>query len=314
MFLGGWLAHKTDVQKVIYAGRLVLRFLLGLSLFYGIYYAVWYKAIPDIHLIAQYDAPFKEISARDLQRLFFDKAPSTKYFFTAYSIAVLALLTMRKTAGLGFLLLIPFYGFQLLTNIDESCALFSAKAHLWIAGIALLPEWKNWSAYWLRQETIRPESHPFFRRGHAYDCLTLGKYFLWIGAMVFLINRPQKHYGYYAENALSPIKGVWTIKDVDLQINSDKDYQSDTLYRAQKIYLSSSRYGKIRMNDTLTTFEYMVDPSNNQFEMYNFYEFRKLDLKGRFEIISADTIRFKGRNAKDEVSFVMVLEEGIPVE
>ena len=126
-------------------------------------------------------------------------------------------------------------------------------------------------------------------------------------------DKPRYHQ-YYASNDQSPIKGVWKVKDVEYNKTTETDYQTDTLKLADKIYLSSSRYGKIKFNDTLTSFEYMVNPENNQFELWNFNEFRKIDLKGKFKYLAEDTIRFEGRNEKDNVAFTLVLEpdwEGI---
>lgn len=309
------LSYKyVEGKKANYLSTLALRLILGFTLFYTVYFHFWYEPIPDINLVAINDTNFKDITPYELKSLINKMSTSLKTLEAYLALISLVLLVNRRTASLGFIIMVPTYAYMLASNIDTSCDMFATKALLSFCLAGTLPDMFNIIKFWTEDQPIKRTIHPFFAKSHLYSITTLLKYFILTGLFVMFINKPNKYKQYYANNLESPIKGVWTIKDVSLNKKTDNDFQSDSLFQAKKIYLSSSRYGKIRMNDTLSTFEYMVDPSNNQFELWNFLDYRKLDLKGKFEYLSDDTVRFKGRNAKDEISFTMVLEDGIKVD
>ncbi len=312
--LAGFSFLFLESKKVNYLSTLILRFVLGYTLFHVAYFHFWYEPIPDINLIALNDTPLKSIDPNELNRIVDKLSTSLKSFEAYQALVCLFLLMNRRTATLGFMLMIPTYSYYITSNLDPSCDMNITKTMLLFCAAGTLPDLFNIAKFWLVDQPIKRTKHPFFKPSHLYNLGLFLKYFILIGFFVMYINKPNSYKKYYANNTESPIKGVWTIKDVSFNKNSDKDFQSDSLLQAKKIYLSSSRYGKIKMNDTLSTFEYMVDPSNNQFELWNFLDYRKLDLKGKFEYLSEDTVRFKGKNEKDEVSFTMVLEEGIKVD
>jgi hypothetical protein len=308
------LGTKINLNKVNYFNHLILRLVVAYALFYSVYYHYWHETIPDINLIATYDTVFKDIQPNDLNRLVNKVSTGINGMEGFISLLSLIFLLNRRTAFLGFALALPMYIYIYARNLDTNCDLNGIKTLILITIGGLLPEMHNLYNYVFTDKHLKRSSHPLFNKGHLYNCLALGKYFLLAGMFVFFINKPNKYQQYYANNMDSPIKGVWTIKDVKLDMQEERDYQTDSLFHANKIYLSSSRFGKIKMNDTLSTFEYMVDPSNRQFEMWNFFDYRKLDLKGKFETLDNGTIRFIGKNGKDTVSFTMVLEDGFPIE
>ncbi len=316
VILGIATQRKIPSHKANYLFQVILRICAGYWAFQTIYYAFIFKEIPNIDFIAMYDKSLIDISPQEMSN-WVNRTSSPMNHFRGYLgiIGLLALTTFRFSS-LGFLILLASYGFSLATNLDPECSMPITKLLLIIVFSGLLIDLPRLIQIWNnRKSPTVLIQHPYLKNNHLYHVLTALKYFILIGLLVNSYNQPNRYWKYYANNADSPIKGVWTIKDFQVKDNSkDKDYQTDTLVRAEKLYLSSSRYGKIKVNDTLTTFEYMVDPSNQQFELWNFYDFRMLDLKGKFHRISQDSIQFKGKNAKDDIQFTMVLEEGYPVK
>ena len=305
---------RFDAKKINYLGHLGLRLSMSLILFSTVYYYMFLEKVPDVNLLAHKDSAFRDISHFNLQMLYDEMTPGIRTIQSYGALIALFLLLNRKTAVYGFGLLLPIFTYMGVSNLDPSCDINRIKSLTAICCLGLLPYLEPLYQYHYKGKPIANSPHPLFEESHLYKSLSLLKYFILIGFFVLNINKPNRYYKYYANNSDSPIKGAWVIKDVEFDKSSEKDYQTDTLLMAKRIYLTGSRYGKIKMNDTLSSFEYLVDPSNNQFELWNFNEYRKLDLKGKFEYLSADTIRFYGRNAKDKVEFTMVLDEGIKVE
>ncbi len=120
-----------------------------------------------------------------------------------------------------------------------------------------------------------------------------------------------KHIGrYYASNKNSPVVGVWNLEE--LQVISEKDStinEMSELFSFDALFLDNRRYGAVKVDDSLSTFEYMVDTTYNQLEFWNFHEYRSVDLKGKYKFLDNDTLLYEGTNNRDTVIMKLVMDK-----
>lgn len=127
------------------------------------------------------------------------------------------------------------------------------------------------------------------------------------GSLVHRYGQPTRIKHYAHANLENPFKGMWHIENLEIKSYRNPDAQ-DELKELQSLILDQSRYGVTRDKDSVSYFEFMVDSSHNQIEFWNFFDYRSLDLKGRYKNIARDTLLFEGVNAQDSIKFRMVFQ------
>jgi len=95
----------------------------------------------------------------------------------------------------------------------------------------------------------------------------------------------------------NPIVGVWKIDQIE-SANVDTS-QTKEFLEAEALYFEKGKSGFIKYQDSLTMFKYHVNESDQQFDLYDFHQFREIDMKGKYEMINQDTMLFKGKNNKE---------------
>ena len=130
-----------------------------------------------------------------------------------------------------------------------------------------------------------------------------------IGSMAFFANQIWRSHTYYKSNADSPIVGVWDI--IDVQYTTDTgEVSNDTipieLAEFKSLFLDKSRFGAVKVHeDSLSMFEYIVDSNYNQLEFWNFFDYKNLDLKGKYFLEDPDTLIYSAKNQGDSLRMVL---------
>ncbi len=251
------------------------------------------------------DQAIIELEPWQLAYSFFDH--SYPYQATIGGIELLgaALLLSRYTAKLGSLLLSVILVNAILINYT-----FELNGELWawsmfaLASYPLLLNLKRLYRFFMTNESLPIIQYPLFNHRLLYNSFNFLKLVLIIGPIVMYLWSDERRNKWTRANYDHPIVGAWIIDDVSY--STDSTYQIPKL---ERLLINKGRSGHLITNDNLTGFEYIVDTMYHQFEMYNFHEFRTMDVKGKYEVQDEDTIYFVGRNRKDSLRFKMIKDQ-----
>jgi len=112
-----------------------------------------------------------------------------------------------------------------------------------------------------------------------------------------------------AANQSNPIAGVWKVDKIDFLAGDISETIKQELEDFDKIIIDKDRFGAVEVGDSLSYFEFIVNPKDKQLEFWNFFDYREIDLKGKYEQISPDTLLYIGRNNKDSLQIILTLEK-----
>lgn len=221
------------------------------------------------------------------------------------------LLSFRKTAFWGSLLSFGLWG--VLSGVNGSfglCMLSDSLAMLSLSTFILIDDLPRVFKAVSGKQVLKNKSYQLLPSGsHLYRSLTFFKGMLIVGSMTYFANQIWRSQNYYQSNGDSPIVGVWDI--IDLQYTTDTgEVINDTipieLAEFKSLFLDKSRFGAVKVNeDSLSMFEYIVDSNYNQLEFWNFFDYRDLDLKGKYVMEDPDTLIYSAKNHSDSLRIVM---------
>jgi len=209
-------------------------------------------------------------------------------------------LCFRFTTLLSCFLLFPIFMhilimdhmFDIGLKLDSTIILFSLLGILFYFKDRLM-------SFFLNEAITSRTRYPFFDPiNKTYKSIILLKLILIVG-YISLLNHDtfdQMNRWWRVDSPI--IQGVWQIDTI--QSNTD------TIPRFEKFFFEKGRRGIATVeNDTMSGFQYIIDTSYNQLEFWNFHVYRQLDFKGKYELITDDTLEYHGTNKKDSLYILL---------
>jgi len=295
-----FLLHSTFTKngKVEYFVYTVLKYLL-------VYFILVY-AIPQIYGI-QYSSSYfmqnekiADLSSRQFMYLFFGHNPGYQKILGWSLFVGSFFLSFRRFNILGIIVLLPIFINIVLLNIFYS-ACHIVNSSIMVLGLMALStyHYRRISALINPNLSVSRSRHPlFFTAGNFYKAVVIMKVIFFIGYTSYLNTRSYNFVNSWWNIESPIIQGTWQLEELESS--------TDTIPEFKTFFFERGRRGIVTTDqDSLSGFQYIIDTSYQQLELWNFHEFRTLDFKGRYEFIDTNTLQFKGTNRKDSLSFVI---------
>lgn len=292
--------------------RYWLELLLRLLLVYAVFTTALLKAEGHFYSYSLLNGETKlaDLEANTFANAFYGFSPTYQAYVGYAIIAGLVFICFNRTQRIGNILMAVILTNAIFLNYSfGSCYIFKNSVYLSVIAYFILTDFPAYFAFFTKRPLKGNQNyHPLKGESHLNQSSTIFKIILLIGFYFY------NHY--YIEdvknnrtmNVNSPITGVWKITDIkflkkDLPEENKKDIQS-----FKSIILDKGRYGAVEIADSLSFFEYLIDPKYNQLELWNFQDFWELDIKGKYKQISEDSLIYIGRNRKDSLQISLKLE------
>lgn len=292
-------------ESWLYIAGIIIRYFAG---FYML--STGYAKIDDNYFniaIDRYNEVVIDLNAKDIATIFYDHSYGYQAIIGVLEILGAALLFFRNTSLLGSVILTVLLSNALLVNYY-----YELERGLWTSTmlcLSMYPLFINLPRiirFWVLNQPLNSVKYPLFNNQKMYNSSILLKAVLIAGPIVMYVWSMERVNDWSRANYEHPAVGAWIIDDVE--------YITDTLEhkdipKFERMLFNKGRKGQLITHDTTSGFEYIVDTTYDQFEMYNFYEFRNMDVKGKYVIQSPDTLLFKGTNQKDTLNFTMIRDK-----
>jgi hypothetical protein len=304
------VANNYDIwDKTRYLTTMGLRYLLAYKL---VFYALSFTEGEyfNTSLILQ-DMKVADLSPNQVVWHFLGYTNVIPYLLGATMLLFATLLMFRKTSIIGAVGSLAIW--TILSTINMAFDVCTLTATLGLLTVSSLIIWDGmpWLYAGLLGNVIKArKTYPFIRSSsHLYKSLAFLKAVLLIGSMAYFANQIWRSQKYFKSNKDNPIVGVWDI--IDMQYESDTGSLSrDTipleLAQFKSLFLEENRYGAVKVaDDSLSMFEFIVDSNYHQLEFWNFFDYRDLDLKGKYQLTDKDTLIYSATNNKEKLRIVM---------
>lgn len=312
VLLGGatfWAARVHQERKARYLLHVGLRYVLAYSM---VYFALLFTEGEhwSLNLTLQ-DSRIADLSPTDYTKVFLGYSKTLPHLIGGGLLLSACLLAFRRTAILGVLTGLAIWGPLLAVDMTfEQCTLPITAGMVGSLILLSLPYTRRISRSMMGYPVKQGIHFPLLsKQNHLYQSLGVLKLCLIAGVMVHASNGIWHFQKYYQHNDNSPIVGVWDV--IDIQYESDTgELRRDTIpleiATFKSLFLDVSRFGAVKGDkDTLSRFEYIVDSTYNQLEFWNFWEYKDLDLKGKYYLQDQDTLIYEGTNRKEAIRMVL---------
>jgi len=223
----------------------------------------------------------------------------------------LLLLAFRHTLRLGSLVLAAALVHTVVLNVSfDSC--FTMKNSIFLTAVCYFLYNDLWAlvGYVTRTEPIvKYNWTPLSVSHHLYRSAALYKVVLLAGLIAYNHDFVQDIRDYRGRNKDNPIAGVWQVESIDYLRGEVSEQTKTDLAEIDRIIMDKDRFGAVAVGDSLSYFEFIVNPKERQLEFWNFYDFRQMDMKGRYEQIAPDTLLYIGRNNQDSLRITLTLDK-----
>jgi len=238
-------------------------------------------------------------------------SPFYQSFNGAILLGGLGMLCFRNTQRVGALVLAATLAHSVVLNYSfDSCMITKNSIFLSAALYLLYNDVFELFAFYSRSKPIVsydwtpvPASH------HLYKSVTVYKLVLLAGLMFYNHDYVKDIKNFKGRNQSNPIAGVWKVDKIDFLAGDISETIKQELEDFDKIIIDKDRFGAVEVGDSLSYFEFIVNPKDKQLEFWNFFDYREIDLKGKYEQISPDTLLYIGRNNKDSLQIILTLEK-----
>lgn len=300
--------NKVSFSKFIEYGLFtMLRYYVAYKLL-----ASGYAKIDDnyfITSISTLDTSMIDLEPRNLVWSFFGFSYGYQACIGVVEIVGAALLLFRRTAIMGSIICTAYMFNVTLIGyyFDLNSVLFSFLLLLTSAFPLVFYRYRLFQFVMNRTAVARYKYPIFQNRSRLYQSLNVLKLVLIAGPIVTYLWESNRINRWYRYNYEHPVVGAWVVEDLSVSNNE----KTDTIQfpDIEKLFIERGRWGKLKSDDTSSRFEYIVDTLYNQFEMYNFYDYRDVDIKGKYHMLGKDTLLFEGKNNKDELRIMMIRDK-----
>lgn len=228
--------------------------------------------------------------------------------FLAWSMLITAfLISFRRSRPLGTILALAIslniffiaHGFN-YGNSSKATLLLAMSVYL------IIVQWPFYSSIFLFNQKIKKRKYPFPTNRKVYEVFSIFKGICLIGVLMFLHFKKESLFLSRYNPESNPIVGAWKIdySETSLDRNQIKEF-----LQAETFFFDKGTTAFIELNDSLSRFKYLLDPTQDQFDMYDFHQLREVDLKGKYELIDPDTLIFNGKNHRDSIMVKLTREK-----
>ncbi len=235
-----------------------------------------------------------DLEASELFNIAMSHATVYKQFLACSMVFFALMLIFRRTRALG-----SIGAFAICANIIAISSGFKYNYQLkgWLlfnmSLFLLLSQWKFFLNTLFLNKRFKKRKYPFATQRKLYDSINLFKITCFVGTIIFFHFNIEENWYRNNRTVENPIVGVWKIEPSDV---IQDDAETSKFLNAKALYFDQGVYGFIEHQDTLTRFKYHIDAEADQFDMYDFHEFRRIDIKGKFTLLDENTIEFTGKN------------------
>jgi len=236
----------------------------------------------------------QDLEASELFNTAMSHATGYKQFLACSMIFFALMLIFRRTRALG-----SIGALAITSNIVAISSGFEYDYQLkgWLlfqmSVFLILSQWKFFLNTLFLNKRYKKRKFPFATQRKLYDSINILKVTCFVGIIIYQHFNIEENWFRSNRTAENPIVGVWNIQP-STDVNDDTE--TSNFLNAEALYFDQGVNGFIEYQDTLTRFKYLIDAEADQFDMYDFHEFRKIDIKGKFTLVDENTLEFVGKN------------------
>ena len=292
-----------------------IELILRIMIVYAIITTALLKAEGHFYNYTLFDGESKlaHLEAKTFANAFYGFSPLFQSYIGYAVLLGLASICFKQTKRIGHLLLGGILINAVMLNLSfDSC--FVYKNSIYLAVIAYfvfneLPSYFNFFSS--RKRSISSRYHPLDDNKHLHNSASIMKIILLVGLFFYNQDYIKDTKNYRSRNAKSPITGVWDITDFHFLKNDGQEEDKETIQLFESIILDKGRFGAVKIDDTLSFFEYLIVPDDNHLEIWNFQDYYNLDIKGRYTQISEDSLVYIARNNRDSLMMTFKKQPGV---
>jgi len=252
-----------------------------------------------------------DLEANSFANAFYGFSPGLQSVIGAALIAGLILLAFHKTKRIATIVLGSIFINTIFINYHfDSCYLLKNSIILGSLAAILYNDLPDYLAFLTNNSKFKSINyHPTLGHPNLKMSIDILKGIMLAGLLIYNHSYIEDITRYKTRNLNNPIAGIWFISNIKFY-DPNVTQKQEELANFKNIILDNGNYGAIEVNDTLSFFEYLINPEDRQLELWNFQDFREMDIKGRYHQISSDSLLFVGRYQKDslEITFKKITE------
>lgn len=282
-----------------------LELILRVMIVYAIVTTALLKAEGHFYNYTLFDGETKlaDLEAQSFANAFYGFSPMFQSYVGYAVLTGLAMICFKQTKRVGNLLLGGIIINAVMLNLSfESCFVYKNSIYLAVITYFVFNELPSYFTFFSSQKGSTVSGyHPLNNNKHLHNSATILKLILLVGLFFYNQDYIKDTKNYRSRNAKSPITGVWDITDLQFLHTEGSEENRKTIQSFKSIILDKGRFGAVKIVDSLSFFEYLIVPDDNQLEIWNFQDFYNLDIKGRYTQISEDSLVYLGRNNRDSL-------------
>ncbi len=300
--------HYKFHKQVKYWSEVVLRALLV----YAIFTTALLKAEGHFYNYSLFNGATKlaNLEANTFANAFYGFSPMFQAYVGYVILGGLALICFKRTQRIGNILLAVIMTNAVMLNYSfESCHILKNGIYLSVISYFIYSDLPAYFAFFTRQNTvIEQDYHPLKGHKHLANSTGLFKIILLTGFFFYTHHYIEEVKNFRSRNVESPITGVWKVTDVQFLTSDVPEENKKDIQQFKSIILDKGRFGAVEIADSLSFFEYIIDPKYNQLEFWNFQDFWEMNIKGKYRQVTEDSMIYIGRNKKDSLQITLKLD------
>lgn len=256
-----------------------------------------------------------QLESDSLANAFYGFSPFFQKYIGYIIVAGLTFLAFGRTTRLGSLMLFFSLGNAVVLNYSfESCYLL--KNSLYLSGIVAImyQDLPHYLSFFSGKQGAKEGYHPLSMHQHLYQASMMMRIILLSGLYFYTMDYVKDVAQHWARNTDNPISGVWEVESVSFLNSVAEEPSTKDILGFDKIILDQGRFGAIKVDDSLSYFEYLIDTNYNQLELWNFKDYWDMDWRGKYYQTSPTTMYYLGRNLNDSILIELKLDTpSIPI-
>ncbi len=298
LFGGSIILARLKKEGNVLTGNYIVTSLLRYYFAYTLVSMVFPKIYTEIFQTSyhSFDKKIIDLEPMEFIRSFYTYNPHYEMFMGWMQLCGALLLCFRRTYLVGTIILLPLLTLSVMhSHFFEIQNLTISAAFLFAGVLILLSQGFRLGSFLANGTTLEKYAYPFFNPPNKfYKILTLAKIIGIIGYTTMVSSNYIAHKQTWWNIQSPVVQGVWKIDKLE---TDTKD-----IPRFERFFFERGRRGIVTAeNDTISGFQYIIDTSQQQFEFWNFHNYRDLDFKGKYELVGSDTLIYRGRNNKDRL-------------
>ena len=305
----GLLLYRETSKK--YADYILLSLVRYLTAYIILIYA-YPKISGQYHNASFYlfETTLADLSPYEVVNTFNGYWPELLKILGCFELLGATLLFFRRTSTLAVFILFPLIAISLALNLNFGLCLKTMNTILISSLCVILLHDSHRIFNFFNNKNVPLKTYDIFPSSSTtHKAFNILKVAFIIGPLVLFLWQNQRYHSWFKGSFDHPIVGSWYITDFEESMRDST--LREQFPPAEKLIFDKGVYAKMKLGANLSTLKYLVDTTYHQFEMYDFHDYRSFDIKGRYEIISKDSILFKGANRRDSMKMILVRDRKV---